>query len=190
MLPARYTRRLLNYPIMPTEPAMLDPETLDKLRRGFPLRMDRQGHFAFEGDAVTHPGVVALFRAGLDVNEAGECELHVADQWTYLKVDDLPLRALRVENPSAEDDRPTLLLDDGRRVPLDPASLWEEPEHGLRCTVPSQRSARPIGVRFSNTATMDLSKWMVWDDEYDRPKLACSGQRWTIRECAPMPSGA
>src|SRR5690349_20332026 len=109
----------------------LDAETLDKLRRGFPLRMDRQGNFAFEGDPLTHPGVVALFRAGLDIGETGECELHVADQWTFLTVDDLPLRAIRVDQPrEAGEAMPMLLLDDGRRLALDPTTLWEEPEHG------------------------------------------------------------
>lgn len=177
-------RRGARLSFMSTEPTLLDPETLDKLRRRFPLRMDRQGHFAFEGDPLTHPGVVALFRAGLDVNEAGETELHVAEQFTFLTVDDLPLRALRVESTEAE-RAPLLRLDDGRCLPLDPASLWEEPEHGLRCTVPSRRSGRPIGVRFSNTATMDLCTWMIWEDEGGRPELECRGQRWTIRECPP-----
>jgi hypothetical protein len=171
---------------MHTERHQLDPETLDKLRRGFPLRMDRQGHFAFEGDPLTHPGIVSLFRAGLDVGESGECQLHVADQWTFLTVDDLPLRAVRVDQPRSDDEAtPMLLLDDGRRIPLDPTTLWEEPEHGLRCTVPSRRSGRPLGVRFSNTAAMDLSKWMVWDDEFGRPHLEVCGQRWIIRDGAP-----
>jgi hypothetical protein len=170
---------------MQTERHELDPETLDKLRRGFPLRMDRQGNFAFEGDPLTHPGVVALFRAGLDVGDNGECELHVAGQWTFLTVDDLPLRAVRVDQPRESGEAmPMLLLDDGRRVELDPNTLWEEPEHGLRCTVPSQRSGRPIGVRFGNTAAMDLSKWMVWEDEFGRPELEVRGRRWTIRDGA------
>ncbi|MFV8754148.1 hypothetical protein ACNOYE_26695 [Nannocystaceae bacterium ST9] len=170
---------------MPSEPLTLDPETLDKLRRGFPLRMDRQGNFTFEADPLSHPGVVALFRRGLDANEAGEIELHVAEQWTYLNVDDLPLRALRVDVPREGESMPMLLLDDGRRVPLDPDTLWEEPEVGLRCTAPSQRSGRPLGVRLGNTAAMDLSKWMVWDDEFGRPQLEVDGRRWAIRERAP-----
>lgn len=161
---------------------MLDPATLDALRRSFPLRMDRQGNFVFEGDGVTHPGVVALFRAGLDVGESGEVELHVGDQWTYLHVDDLPLRALRVDVPGAGEAGPMLLLDDGRRIALDPASLWEQPGEGLRCTVPSRRSARAIDVRLTNTAAIDLSRWMVWDDEFGRPSLEIAGHRVAIPE--------
>lgn len=166
-------------------PEPLDAATLDKLRRGFPLRMDRQGHFAFEGDAVEHPRVVALFRAGLDCNEAGEIELHVGEQWTYLQVDDLPLRALRVDAAREGETLPMLLLDDGRRVALEPTTLWEEPGAGLRCTVPSQRSGRPLGVRFGNTAALDLARYMVWDDEFGRPSLEIEGRRFAIPETAP-----
>ncbi len=169
-----------------SEPTTLDRETLDKLRRGFPLTMDRQGNFAFEGDPVTHPGVVALFRKGLDVGESGEIELHVAEQWTYLKVDDLPLRALRVDTPRGDDDTmPMLLLDAGRRLALDPETLWEQPELGLRCTVPSQRSGRAIALRLGNSAAMDLSKWMIWDDEFGRPELEIAGRRWAIPDAPP-----
>ena len=59
----------------------LDPETLEKLRRGFPLHMDRQGQFSFEGDPITHPGVVRLFRASLDATEAGEVSLGIEGKW-------------------------------------------------------------------------------------------------------------
>lgn len=164
----------------------LDAATLDKLRRGFALRMDRQGNFAFEGDPLTHPGVVALFRAGLESGDTGEIELHVGTQWAYLQVDDLPLRAVRVDQPREGETLPMLLLDDGRRVALDPTTLWEEPELGLRCTVPSQRSGRAIGVRLGNTAALDLARFMVWDDEFGRPSLEIAGRRFAIPEQPPQ----
>jgi hypothetical protein len=50
----------------------LDPELLERIRRGFPLRMDALGRFFFEDDEITHPGVVALFRAGIELSEDGE----------------------------------------------------------------------------------------------------------------------
>jgi len=171
----------------------LDPETLEKLRRGFPLHMDRQGNFSFEGDAVTHPGVVRLFRASLDATEAGEVTLGIEGKWVYLKLADLPLRALRVDQPRGQQETgPQLILDDGRRLPLDPASLWEQPDAGLRCEVPARGSGRPLGVRLSNTAAIDLSQWFVWADEdadapdaEQRPSLEIDGQRWPIPDHAP-----
>jgi hypothetical protein len=162
----------------------LPPETLEKLRRGFPLHMDRQGNFSFEGDPITHPGVVRLFRECLDATERGEVTLGLDGKWVYLKLDDLPLRALRVDQPRGDETRPQLLLDDGRRMALDPDTLWEEPGAGLRCTVPSRSSGRPLGVRLCNAAVVDLTAWMVWAHEDARPELQIGGQRWLIPEQA------
>ncbi|HVH99329.1 MAG TPA: hypothetical protein VM869_11475, partial [Enhygromyxa sp.] len=100
--------------------AGLAPEMLEKLRRGFPLHMDRQGNFFFEGDALTHPSIVRLFRNNLDATENGEVTVGVDGKWVYLKLDDLPLRALRIDKPRGEEVVPALLLDDGRRVALNP----------------------------------------------------------------------
>lgn len=158
----------------------LDPDTLDKLRRGFPLRMDRQGGFSFEGDPITHPGIVRLFRASLDVSEDGEVTLGIDGKWVYLKLDDLPLRALRVDAPRGGETMPQLILDDERRLPLDPATLREDPDAGLRCAVPARASGRPLAVRLTNTAAIDLSRWFVWDDEDGRPQLEVEGRRWPL----------
>lgn len=160
--------------------ADLDPELLERLRRGFPLHMDRQGNFSFEGDAITHPGIVRLFRANLDTTENGEVTLGLEGKWVYLKLDDLPLRALRVDAPREGERGPQLVLDDERTVPLDPSTLREEPGEGLRCTVPARASGRPLAVRLSNTAAVDLSHWFVWVTGDERPRLEIDGQRWSI----------
>jgi hypothetical protein len=160
--------------------ADLDPELLERLRRGFPLHMDRQGHFSFEGDPLTHPGIVRLFRAHLDATEAGEVIIELEGKWVYVQLDDLPLRALRIDTPHGDERGPQLLLDDGRRVALDPNTLREEPGAGLRCTVPARASGRPLGVRLSNTAAIDLLAFMVWDEGDERPKLELDGQRFEI----------
>jgi hypothetical protein len=158
----------------------LDPELLERLRRGFPLHMDRQGNFSFEGDPLTHPGIVRLFRNHLDVSEAGEITIELEGKWVYLQLDDLPLRALRIDAPKGDERAPQLLLDDGRRLPLDPTTLREEVGEGLRCTVPARASGRPLGVRLGNTAAIDLSSWFVWDEGDERPKLELDGQRFEI----------
>ena len=164
----------------------LDPELLEKLRRGFPLHMDRRGNFSFEGDPITHPGVIRLFRNSIDVTPEGEITLGLEGKWVYLKLADLPLRALRVDQPRGEETLPQLLLDDGRRVPLDPSTVEEEPGEGLRCIVPAQDSGRPLPVRLSNTAAVDLSAYFVMDedDEDARPELEIGGQRHPIPERA------
>lgn len=158
----------------------LDPELLERLRRGFPLHMDRRGNFSFEGDPLTHPGIVRLFRTHLDANEAGEVTVELEGKWVYLRLDDLPLRALRIDAPHDDERGLQLLLDDGRRMPLDPTTLREEPGSGLRCTVPARESGRPLGVRLSNTALVDLSAFMIWEQDDERPKLAFDGRRLEI----------
>lgn len=149
----------------------LDPELLERLRRGIPLRLDRQGGFWHDGEPVSHPRVLELFRRGLDVNERGEPQLHVGEQWCYLTVDDCPLRVLRVR-PEGERaaERLLLFLDDGRVLPLDPSTLWEEPDRGLRCAVPAARSGRPLSARFTNTAQMDLVPYVDLEAT-PRPRL-------------------
>jgi hypothetical protein len=156
----------------------VDPEMLEKLRRGFPLEMDASGRFYFEGDPLTHPRLVNFFRNSLDRSPDGDVLLRVGEQFVYLRVHDLPLRVRAVE--ADEQDAPVLLLDDGRRCPLHPDSLWEEPERGLRCDVPARESGRPLGARFSNRGQAELSRWIVWEDGEPRPALIIGGRRITI----------
>jgi len=150
----------------------LDPETLERLRRGIPLRLDRTGRFHLGDEPVTHPRVHAAFLAGLDISEAGEPTLQVGNQWCYLTVDDCPLRATAVLK---HDTGLQLRLDDGRTVPLDPATLREDDE-GLRALAPAQRSGRPIPIRLGNTATMDLSAW-IEDPTGDAPPTLVLGEQ-------------
>ena len=162
----------------------MDPALLDRLRRGFPLRMDARGAFWFEGDPLDHPGIVAYFRRHLDADEAGDPIVSVDGKYVYLKCDDLPLRVTRVV---ARDDAPSLVLDDGRELPLDASSLAEERDAGLRCSVPAAESGRPLAARFGNTAAMDLERWIEWgdDDASGRPSIAVAGRRYEIPEQVP-----
>lgn len=161
----------------------LDPDTLERLRRQIPLRLDRRGQFFFEDDPVTHPGVRALFLRGLDLSPSGEPALRVGAQWCYLHVDDCALRATHVRG----DGRGALLvrLDDGRELPLDPKTLWEEPGQGLRASVPSQPSGRPLSVRFTNNALGDLAAWLVFDDRTGATSLRCGPALTPIPRAAP-----
>ncbi|MCA9662660.1 MAG: hypothetical protein KC486_30250 [Myxococcales bacterium] len=161
----------------------IDPALLDRLRRGFPLRLDRMGEFWIADDRVTHPRVQDVLHAGLDVSEGGEPTMHLGDQWCYLTVDDCYLRVIRVR--SAADGGALLLqLDDGRSVTLDPTTLWEEPDQGLRCAVPARRSGRPLSARFTNLAQIELAERIDLEAE-PRPELVVGDARWPIPESAP-----
>ncbi len=139
----------------------LPPEFLERIRRGFPLRLDAMGRFLFEEDEITHPGVLGLFRAGIDLNDAGELIFRVGEQWTYLNASDCALRVLAVGGTK---ENPQLSLDDGRKLTLDWATLREDEGSGLRCKVPSQGSGRGLPARFTNAAALELAEWIEVDD--------------------------
>jgi len=159
----------------------IDPQMLDKLRRGVPLILSRTGRFRFDGADVTHPRVQSALRGGLDVTPQGEPIVHLGAQWCYLSVEDCPLRATTVD---ARGDTLQLRLDDGRTLPLLAETLWEEPEQGLRATVPAASSGRPLAVRFTNAASMQLSEWIHFD-ENDAPVLEIGPVRHTIGSTSP-----
>lgn len=160
---------------MVERPPGIDAETLERLRRGVPLRLSALGEFVFGDGPITHPRVRDALRAGLDTSETGEPIVRLGPQWCYLTVDDLPLRVTAVHS---HDGAPMLRLDDAREIPLDPHTLWEEPGAGLRCEVPSQTTGRPLSARFTNTAQMDLATWI--DLDADPPTLRIGDRRWPI----------
>ncbi len=170
---ARYTGGM-------SEAPSIDPEMLERLRRGVPLVLSRTGRFRFDGEDVTHPRVETALRRGLDVDEDGETIVHLGDQWCYLTVEDCSLRVVAV---SVRDGALELRLDDGRTVPLAVETLWEEPGQGLRVSVPSAPSGRPLAARFTNPASVELSTWVTYQD--DQPVLELGDMRRIIPSKAP-----
>jgi hypothetical protein len=144
----------------------IDPETLERLRRGLRLRLSPTGEFRFDDGPVTHPRVIEALRHGLDATDEGEPIVRLGEQWAYLIVEDCVLRATAVWR---ERDQLRLRLDDGRELPVPVQTLWEEPHLGLRCQVPSRATGHPLSVRFTNRAQMQLAEWI---EEVDgRPHL-------------------
>lgn len=159
----------------------IDPETLERLRRGVPLRMSASGELRFDDEPVTHPRVRQALRGGLDLSDAGEPVVWLGDQWCYLTVDDCPLRATAVLR---RDDDLHMRLDDGRELPLSLDTLWDEPGRGLRARAPSQPTGRGLAVRFTNQAQMDLAEWLD-DSEGDDAVLVLGSHRWAIPKQPP-----
>src|SRR6186713_1812063 len=109
---------------MAETPAGLPPEVLERMRRGVPLVLTAGGAFLWGDEPITHERVIEALRAGLDVTDAGEPTTAIGPQWCYLKIEDTPLRVIAVA--ADPNEAPILRLDDGRDVPLDPSTLWEE----------------------------------------------------------------
>ncbi len=164
-----------------TPPPAIDPAFLERLRRGVPLRMSPTGELSFDEEPITHPRVRQALRDGLDLSEGGEPIVRLGAQWCYLSIDDCPLRATAV---TFGESSPLLRLDDGREVPLDVSTLWDEPERGLRTSVPSRHSGRPLPVRFTNRAQMDLADRLEEGDG-ERTLLVIGDRRWLIPSRPP-----
>jgi hypothetical protein len=144
------------------ETGPLPPEILERLRRGVPLRLTAMGEFRWGDEDISHPRVLEALRRGLDVTEDGEPIVRLGHQWCYLRVEDTLLRATAV---AIDGDTLHVRLDDGRTVALDPGTLWEEPGRGLRASVSSACSGRPVSVRFNNHAQFDLADRVEMSDE-------------------------
>jgi hypothetical protein len=160
----------------------IDPEMLDRLRRGVPLVLSPTGRFRFDGEDVTHSRVESALRAGLDVTEAGEFIVYLGEQWCYLCVEDCPLRVTAVWEA---DDTLRVRLDDGRELSLAVESLREQPNAGLWVRVPAARSGRLLPARFTNAASVELSAWIRFDDDDETPVLEVGGA--SVREPAGSP---
>lgn len=163
-------------------PAVLDPQTLDRLRRGVPLRMSATGELLFDEGPITHPRVRQALREGLDLSDGDEVIVRLGAQWCYLTIEDCPLRAtaVRVEGSTLH-----MRLDDGREVPLPLPTLWDEPGRGLRAQAPSRSSGRPLAVRFTNRAQMDLAD-LLEEGEGQQTVLVLDAERWPIARVAPV----
>jgi len=149
-------------------PPEMDPAIVDRLRRGFPLRMDAAGRFWFEGDALEHPRVVAYFRAHIDATPAGEPIIWVDGKYVHFTCDDAPFRVAHVSLVGAALQ---LSLDDDRVVPLDPSAVVDEGAAGILTHVPSQHSGSAIPARFTNHAAVDLSRWLDSDGDHTWIKI-------------------
>ncbi len=175
---------------IPSPEGAIDAEILERLRRGLDLRLDRLGGLWIADEAIEHPRVIAVLRRGFDLHTSGEPTVHLGEQWCYLQIDDCFFRVLSVSLEIRSDtNAPELMLhlDDARTIRLDPASLWEEPERGLRCSVPSFRSGQPLSARFTNRAQLELAEYIDLDAS-PRPQLVLGEERWTIGEAPPAPT--
>jgi hypothetical protein len=132
-----------------------DPELIERLRRSG-IRIDRDGQFIHEGEAVRHEGLRrALFR-WLDRLDDGRYVLRLdARRFAYIDVDDTPLvvRALRLGR-DGDGAEVTLQLSDGSEEPLDPATLTVDDLGILRCWVHRGR----IEARLATSAAAVLAE--------------------------------
>ena len=112
--------------------ASSDPSTW-KLPR---LRIDRDGDWFHDGEEVSHEGILASLRQGLQIDPAGHF-LQIGSVRVPVEVEDAPFVVVRFV---AEGEAWALWLSDGSREALDPAML-------------SARASRKRGTRGSSSAS-------------------------------------
>lgn len=144
---------------------------LETLRRSVDLRLDGEGRWYHEGERFTHAGLIAAFDRGVDVHpESGEPILRVGDRWCYIRADDTPLIARRIEHA---DDGLWLRLNTGRRVAVPEAGFESAGEH-LYVQLDALRR-----VRLGRAAQARLAEWLEGGD--DGIAVAVGGRRWPVR---------
>jgi uncharacterized protein len=148
--------------------ASSDPSTW-KLPR---LRIDRDGEWFHEGEEVTHEGILANLREGLQVDSNGHY-LQIGPARVPVEVEDAPFVVVRFE---ADGEGWALWLSDGSREALDPASLTLRSGEVPYCSVKDGR----FEARFSRAATWQLLQCVEAEPGGGPPTLAASGRRYPL----------
>jgi len=145
-----------------------DPSTW-KLPR---LRIDRDGGWLHEGEVVSHEGILATLREGLQVDAAGHF-LEIGAVRVPVEVEDAPFTVVRFE---ADGDGFAIWLNDGSREALDPASLGLRAGDVPYCRVKEGR----FEARFSRAAAWQLLQRVEAESQGGPPALSVDGVRYAL----------
>lgn len=145
-----------------------DPSTW-KLPR---LRIDRDGGWLHEGEEVSHEGILASLRQGLQVDAAGHF-LQVGPVRVPVEVEDAPFSVVRLE---PDGDGFAVWLNDGSREALDPGSLSLRAGDVPYCRVKDGR----FEARFSRAAAWQLLQRVEPESRGGPPALAAGGVRYVL----------
>lgn len=148
--------------------ASINPSTW-KLPR---LRIDRDGGWFHEGEEVSHEGILASLRQGLQVDAAGHF-LQIGPVRVPVEVEDAPFAVVRFE---AEGDGFALWLSDGSREALEPGSLRLRERDVPYCRVKDGR----FEARFSRAAAYQLLLRVEAQPEGGPPTLAVGGRVYAL----------
>jgi hypothetical protein len=118
-----------------------DPALLELLRSSSGLSIDAEGRFLHRGEPITHARTLEVLWRSLARADDGRYLVRVGKESAYVTIEDAPYAVLGVlEAPDGTP--PPLLLSDGSREPLDPATLSVGRDGVLRCTVKGGHAAR------------------------------------------------
>ena len=148
--------------------AASDPSTW-KLPR---LRIDREGDWRHEDEAVTHEGILANLRGNLRVDAEGHY-LQIGPVRVAVDVEDAPFVILRVER---DGECLVLTVNDLSREPLAPGTLRFGAGGIPYCRVKDGR----FEARLSRAATYQLLQHVEYDEAAGAPALMLGDARYPL----------
>lgn len=123
----------------------MSEDPLELLRSASGLSIDADGRLLHRGEPITHARTLEVLWRSLSRAPDGRYLVRIGRESAYVRVDDAPY-AVRgiVQEPGGDEAgrAPWLLLSDGSREPLDPATLAVGADGVLRCTVKGEHAAR------------------------------------------------
>jgi hypothetical protein len=123
------------------------------LTRETTIRLDREGVFWHDNQRVTHDGLARAFASWIDLDdESGRYILKNSINWCFLTVEDAPIFVRGYHS-----DDGTLDLSDGKREPLDPATLRLDEDDVPYCDVRGGR----MPARFTRDAAFALLDQLI-----------------------------
>ncbi len=155
-----------------------DEAALELLRSRSGLSIDAEGRFLHRGEPVTHARTLEVLWRSLERAPDGRYRVHVGRESAYVDVEDAPYAVLGVLE-GAPEAAPPLLLSDGSRETLDPATLAVGEDGVLRCSVKGGAHE----ARFSRAAQVALGFRLEEDPPgCGRFVLVVGRSRWPVRE--------
>jgi hypothetical protein len=151
-----------------------DEEALEIVRARSGLAVDEEGRLLHRGEPITHARTLEALWRSLGRGPDGRWRVSIGRESAIVEVAETPwvVRGVLLEGPE-----PLLLLADGRRERLDPATLSVGRDGVLRCRV---RGGEP--ARFARSAQASLGLALDEDPAGSgRYQLAIGGRRWPIR---------
>ncbi|MFO0675614.1 MAG: hypothetical protein U0169_03710 [Polyangiaceae bacterium] len=125
------------------------------------IRLDGEGRFFHDGEAVEHPKLAAAMHAWIARHpDDGRFILTNGYDWTYFTVDDAPyfVRALRVEP-----ERVVLRLSDDTEEPWDPTASRTGSDDALYTHVKANVAGGPFEAKFTRHAQGQLEPLLEFE---------------------------
>ncbi|MGB8931846.1 MAG: hypothetical protein WCC48_11420 [Anaeromyxobacteraceae bacterium] len=155
---------------------MTNPDDLvELLRTRSGLSIDDEGRFLHEGEPISHERTLEVLWRSLARGPDGRWIVRIGRETAYVEVRDTPF-VVRAVGGLEAGGHPWILLADGHREPLDPATLRVDAEGLLRCTVKGSAPAR-----FSRAAHAALGAALDESPEGSGAYvLELAGRRWPV----------